>query len=302
MATSTQPIIIKKVKKAAHGHHGGAWKIAYADFVTAMMAFFLLMWLINMTTQDQKKGLADYFSPTSVSNSKSGAGGILSGTALDDRSNKAAGANSEPSRRAPSPREGAMGTTAQDDGTQRNGAGRASDRDATRATNVSQAHHSAIASIRQALESKPEIADLSRNIVIEPTKDGLNVSLVDEDGRSMFPDGSVQPFKRTRLVLEVLGPTLRRLPNRLSITGHTTARRPGSGGRTTEPWSLTAGRALAVRDILAGVGLSHDRFASVVGRADTDPYFPDNPYLSANRRVTITLLSEEAPLPQGVLR
>ena len=281
MDKPVQPIIIKKIKKAAHGHHGGAWKIAYADFVTAMMAFFLLMWLISMTTQEQKVGLAEYFAPAAVSPSNSGAGGLLMGTALDKSGNKSS-----------SPRDAAMGTSGQDDGARRT----SWDRELSRPAANQQSLHSAMVSIRQALQTMPEISELSRNILIEPTKDGLNVSLVDEYGRSMFPEGSVQPHERTRRLLEALAPTLRRLPNRLSVTGHTSSARPGSM-ETTDAWSLTA-----VREILSGAGFPSDRFAFVAGRADTEPVFPDNPYIPQNRRVTITLLNAEPPLPPNVLR
>ncbi|HEV7257487.1 MAG TPA: flagellar motor protein MotB [Bosea sp. (in: a-proteobacteria)] len=290
MDKPAQPIIIKKVKKAGHAHHGGAWKIAYADFVTAMMAFFLLMWLISMTTQEQKNGLAEYFAPTALSASTSGAGGILMGTALDKSGNKSS-----------VPRDAAIGSAKQEDGARPTGSGRASDREVNRPAANVQANHSAIASLRQALQKLPEITELSRNIVIEQTKEGVTVSLVDEDGRSMFPEGSVQPYQHTRLVLEAIAPTLRRLPNRLSVTGHTAAARPGSV-RAVEPWGLTTGRALAVREILSGAGLPSDHFDSVVGRGDTEPVFPDNPYLSPNRRVTILLLNAEPPLPPNILR
>ncbi|WNJ92937.1 flagellar motor protein MotB [Bosea sp. 685] len=289
MSNPVQPIIIKKVKKAAHAHHGGAWKIAYADFVTAMMAFFLLMWLISMTTQEQKIGLAEYFAPTAVSPSTSGAGGMLWGTALDTSGSKSS-----------APRDAAMGPTKEDGARQAN-SGRTSDREVNRPAAREQDNQSAIASLRQALQNMPEIAELSRNIMIEPTKEGVNVSLMDQDGRSMFAEGSVQPHERTRRVLAAIAPTLRRLPNRLSVTGHTAAARPGSE-RGVDPWSLTAGRALAVREILSVAGLPNDRFISVVGRADTEPVFPDNPYLSPNRRVAITLLNEAPPLPPSAFR
>ena len=290
MAKSTQPIIIKKVKKAAHAHHGGAWKIAYADFVTAMMAFFLLMWLISMTTQEQKDGLAEYFAPTSaLSPGTSGAGGVLMGTALDKAGNKTS-----------APRDVARDTTGQDDKARPTSAG-GGDREGSRRAASVQVNYSAIASLRQALQNMPEIADLSRNIVIEQTKEGLNVSLVDDNGRSMFPEGSVQPYERTRLVLEAIAPTIRRLPNQLSVSGHTAAARPGTV-QAVDSWGLTAGRALAVREILSGAGLPNDRFASVAGRADTEPVFPDNPYLPPNRRVTITLLNAEPPLPPNIFR
>ncbi len=164
-----------------------------------------------------------------------------------------------------------------------------------------QADYSAIASLRQALQTMPDIAELSKNIVIEQTKEGVNVSLVDQDGRAMFRDGSVDPYERTRRVLEALAPTLRRLPNRLSITGHTSVTRPGSA-RAGEAWNLTAGRALAVREILSSAGVPNDNFASVTGRADTEPVFPDNPYIAPNRRVTITLLNARPPVPSNLFR
>ncbi|WP_372425138.1 flagellar motor protein MotB [Salinarimonas chemoclinalis] len=288
MAKTNQPIIVKKVKKKAHAHHGGAWKIAYADFVTAMMAFFLLMWLINMTTQEQKIGLADYFAPESLSPSTSGAGGLLNGNALDDSGNRSSGSQADPMRRAISaPGSAALGTTGQ--------VGGARDR-ADESRTVPEANQSAIASIRQALQDMPEIAELSRNLVIEPTPEGIDISLVDQDGRSMFPEHSIYPYERTRLVLEAIAPTIRQLSNRVAVRGYTSAARPGEPV-AIDPWSLTAGRALAVREILAGAGLPADRFQSVTGRADTEPAFPDNPYIAPNRRVKITLLHEAPPLP-----
>lgn len=157
----------------------------------------------------------------------------------------------------------------------------------------------AAASLRQALRDMPEILEISRNVVIEETEEGLDIALVDQDGRSMFPDGSVQPYDRTRRVLETIAPVVRRMPNRIAISGHTSAARPGAVA-TEEPWSISAGRAVTVREILAGSGLPGERFASVTGRADTDPMFPDNPYVAPNRRVTITLLHEAPPLPPGL--
>jgi chemotaxis protein MotB len=309
MAMALQPIIIiKRVKKTPHAHHGGAWKIAYADFVTAMMAFFLLMWLISMTTEEQKVGLAEYFAPAALSTQTSGAGGMLYGTALDTSGNKAAtprdaarGSADTSGDKASTQRDAARGSAEQEDRTLPARQRRASDLAASRPAASEQANVSAIASLRQALEKMPEIGELSRNIVIEPTKEGVDVSLVDQDGRSMFREGSVYPDERTRRVLEALAPAMRRLPNRLSITGHTATARPGSA-QAGEPWNLTAGRALAVREILAGAGVPDDNFASVVGRSDTEPAFPDNPYIAPNRRVTITLLNASPPAPPSLFR
>jgi chemotaxis protein MotB len=145
----------------------------------------------------------------------------------------------------------------------------------------------------------PEIAELSKNVIVSPTQRGLDVSIVDQDGRSMFPDGSNRPNDRTRRLLEKLAPTLAKMPNRITVTGYTASEKPGRRP-SAPPWELSAGRAISVRDILAQSGVPDDRFASVTGKADTEPMFPDNPYLAANRRVTVTLLSEAPPTPAGM--
>jgi chemotaxis protein MotB len=156
----------------------------------------------------------------------------------------------------------------------------------------------AAASLRQALQDNPEIAELSKNVMIEETKEGLDVQIVDQDGRSMFADGSRLPYERTRKLLESLAPSLRRLSNRVRITGHTSgsrsASRPGSGS-----WELSTGRALAVRDILAAAGVPDDRFFAVLGKADTDPLFPDDPSMAANRRISILVIREAPLVPIG---
>src|SRR5690349_11496081 len=183
---SQSPIIVKRVKKGAHGHHGGAWKIAYADFVTAMMAFFLLMWLISMTTKEQKTGLANYFSPPNVSPTASGSGGILMGTTIEKAGAKASDPRDTPWSDAPAKGEDAARPSASDRAKKNS----ASEAEKTRPASK-QANESAAASIRQALQSLTDYAELSRNILVEVTKEGVNVSFMDQDGRSMFPEGSV---------------------------------------------------------------------------------------------------------------
>jgi chemotaxis protein MotB len=154
----------------------------------------------------------------------------------------------------------------------------------------------AAASLRQAMQNMPEITEASKHIMMEETKQGLNIEIVDQDGRSMFPDGSKDPYPRTRLLIQKLAPALEAMPFRVSITGHTAASKvpakPGYG-----PWDLSADRANAVREILQGEGLPAGHIYMVAGKADTDPLFPDNPFMSPNRRVTITLMREEPPLP-----
>ena len=156
----------------------------------------------------------------------------------------------------------------------------------------------AAASLRQAWQEMPEITELSQNIMIEETEEGLNIQLVDQDGRSMFPEGSKYPYETVRLLLAKMAPVLRQLPNRIQITGHTAAGQsflnPRYGG-----WELSADRANATRQILEEHGISADRFHSVVGKSDTDPLFANDPFLASNRRVSILIMKEAPPLPPG---
>jgi chemotaxis protein MotB len=148
------------------------------------------------------------------------------------------------------------------------------------------------------MKDMPEISELSKHIMIEENENGLNVEIVDQDGRSMFPDGAKEPFERTRRIIQKLAIPLKALPNRISVTGHTAASRlaprPGYG-----PWELSADRANAVRQILEDEGLPSSHMFMVAGKADSQPLFPDDPHISANRRVTITLMREAPPLPNG---
>lgn len=155
----------------------------------------------------------------------------------------------------------------------------------------------AAASLRQALQALPEISEISRNVLVEETTEGLDIQIIDQDGRSMFAEGAAMPYERTLRVLEALAPTLRRMPNRIRVTGHTSAVRGAAVNRGTG-WKLSADRAVAVRDILSHAGVPDDRFESVIGRADSSPIFPDNPYLAPNRRISILLVREAPPLPQ----
>ena len=156
----------------------------------------------------------------------------------------------------------------------------------------------AAASLRQAWRELPEITDLSNNIMVEETPEGLLIQLVDQEGRSMFPQGSVTPYERTVKLLAKMAPVLKQLPNRIQVTGHTDAARLyAKPGYTL--WDLSADRARAARRILAENGLPHDRFHSVIGRADAEPLFPEDPFLASNRRISILIMSEAPPFPIG---
>jgi chemotaxis protein MotB len=289
-----QPIIIKKIRKGGgDGHHGGAWKVAYADFVTAMMAFFLLMWLINTTSPEQKRGIADYFAPASVSATTSGAGGILAGTALGEEGTKASGVSSVLEQLSPTSKNPSEGV-AQD-------AGKTGKDPATEAMREAEkkrddaAFASAAQSLRQALQDMPELAELSKSIIVDQTPEGLRIQLVDQEGRSMFNQGSAQPNDRARLLLRAISKVINQLPNRISIYGHTSAS-PG-GAKAESDWTLSAARADASRRILQGAGVDRDRIYQVAGKATSEPLYPDDPMLPGNRRIAIVLLREAPVLP-----
>jgi chemotaxis protein MotB len=298
-----QPIIIKKVKKGGgHGHHGGAWKVAYADFVTAMMAFFLLMWLINTTSPEQKRGIADYFAPSSASQSTSGSGGVLAGTALGDDGAKHAGTHAvmralsapkQPQRRTKS-RNDSMG--------QGPAAGEASSESAS-SDPMQQAlsrredalFQSAEMSLRQAMQDMPELAELSKHIIVDQTPEGLRIQLIDQEGRPMFEPGTAQPNERATRLLRAVTKVVNTLPNRISVSGHTDSL--PSLSRAYSNWELSSDRANAARRILEGAGLPESRIYNVSGKAGSEPLFPDDPFQAANRRISVVLLREAPVLP-----
>lgn len=296
MAVGEQPIIIKKIKKGGGGgHHGGAWKVAYADFVTAMMAFFLLMWLINTTSPEQKRGIADYFAPASVSQTSSGAGGILGGSALGSDGSKSAGSSDVIEELAPSSRnpndgdskDGSKGKTPQEMAAEAQAAAEAQQEAAGFA--------SAAQSLRQALQDMPELAELSKNIIIDETPEGLRIQLVDQEGRSMFNQGSTVPNDRAKVLLRAISKIINQLPNRISIYGHTSA---SAGGLKPETdWQLSATRADSSRKVLQSAGVNPDRVYQVSGKAGSEPLYPDDPTLPGNRRIAIVLLREAPVLP-----
>ena len=293
-----QPIIIKKVKKViGGGHHGGAWKVAYADFVTAMMAFFLLMWLLNTTSPEQKQGIADYFAPASISSSTSGSGGILGGTSLGDDGAKADGKMSVIQQMAP---EAPTETNKDGQSTASASLDSASEqalRDAL-AKKEQDSFASAAQSLRQSLQEMPELAELSKQIMIDQTPEGLRIQLIDQDGRSMFKENSREPNDRARILLRAISKIINQVPNRITISGHTSA--SAAGKRADSDWSLSAERADASRQVLRGAGVDEDRIYQVSGKANSEPLYADDPTLPGNRRISIVLLREKPVLPDGL--
>ena len=290
---SNRPIIIKRVKKIAAKHHGGAWKVAYADFVTAMMAFFLLMWLINTSSPEQKRGIADYFAPASVSASTSGMGGILGGTALGKDGAMQKG--SVPIFEQPTP------VSAETSSSNRDAQDSASQSDSQEVAEAAMAQREtaefqqAEMSLRQALQDMPELAELSRNIIVDQTPEGLRIQLVDQEGRPMFDPGSAEPNDRARIILKAAAQIVQALPNRIIISGHTDAA-PNPNPNSSN-WELSANRANGARRVIEQSGLGEDRISQIVGKAGSDPLFPDDPYQAANRRIAIVLQRASSPLP-----
>jgi len=296
MARANQaPIIIKRIKKAGHGHHGGAWKVAYADFVTAMMAFFLLMWLINTTSPDQRRGIAEFFAPASVSRVSSGAGGMLAGTSFADSGVR----NGYSAPVAAGNPEYTSNRTA-DDGNDRAASqaeAQPTEDSLSRARSIREDAQFARAAeaIRQAMADMPDVGELSRNVIVEQTPEGLKIQIVDQEGRSMFASGAAEPNERAQRLLSAISRIIVQLPNRLTISGHTDGTRPGRGYASN--WELSSARANAARRALEANGVPADHIYQVAGRADSEPMFPDDPTLPGNRRIAITLLREAPPLP-----
>jgi chemotaxis protein MotB len=285
-------VVIKRIKKGGHGgHHGGAWKVAYADFVTAMMAFFLLMWLINTTTPEQKRGIADYFAPQSIAQTMSGSGGVLGGKVMGEDDAHAGGAQSVMQKQSPpSPPSAqkalAAGATeggANSDSTSMSDAGSAQDGDFAHAAEA----------IRQSMQDSPDLANLSKQVILEKTPEGLRIQLVDQEGRPMFQPGSNQLMPYAKKLLAAVGGIVSQLPNRVSISGHSS----GSDGTDGSNWELSASRANQARALLQSGGLGSDRIYEVAGKAGSEPLLPEDPNASANRRLSILLMREAPPVP-----
>ena len=292
-----QPIIIKKIKKGGHGHHGGAWKVAYADFVTAMMAFFLLLWLLNATTEEQKSGLADYFSPASVSNPNSGSGGILGGATISVEGNQtSAGGPSEggvtlpipPSITVPGNIESEEAVESDSDT-----AAEVSEEsvDELLARREQEQFEAAEEALRDAIESVPELEDLQNSLLIEQTPEGLRIQLIDQEGFSMFALGSAKANKQLIELINLVAQVVTQMPNKVSISGHTDSRPYRTDNGYTN-WELSSDRANAARRLMVDAGVTQERISNVQGRAATEPLLPEDTTDPSNRRISIVLLRE----------
>jgi chemotaxis protein MotB len=267
-------VLIKKIKPKGHGgHHGGAWKVAYADFVTAMMAFFLLMWLLGATDEDKRKGLADYFAPTLIEHTTSGgSNGLLQGRSIEEPDGVAAFARRS-NIVAAAPYQTANGARApalSDDGQLRK----------------------VESELRKRMERDPGLKDLLGQVRLSRTPEGIRIELIDRADYSMFQSGTNRMDPRARRLIGLVAQTVNGLPNRIAIRGHTDAQPFVDPGRLANEnnWTLSAARAEATRVALLQAGVPEDRFSRLEGVADTEPMNPDNPLDPRNRRLSITLL------------
>lgn len=261
------PIIVKKITVVEGGHHGGAWKVAYADFVTAMMAFFLLLWLLGATNEEQRKGLADYFTPTLVKTREKSAGsdGLLGGSSLTDVDNypHAAGQTGTQSLTIPrdtigGPREGAE----------------------------------MVRRIRERIEARAEndadLKRLIRQVRMVDTTEGVRIDLVDNADFSMFTLGTTVLTGEARQLLQLISSSVLAEQGKIIVRGHTDALKYRDPLRVNN-WSLSAGRAEATRQMLRSNGIADTRFRRIEGVADTELLIPDEPTDPRNRRISIVL-------------
>ncbi|MFN7710438.1 MAG: flagellar motor protein MotB [Holosporales bacterium] len=327
MAKEDKKPIIKKVKKVVGGgHHGGAWKVAYADFVTAMMAFFLLLWILNSTTEEQRRGLSQYFGPPGKLFGAGGAGGVMGGTSIESE-----GSFKEARASSPVTTDNILSESGKDEGVDAD----TSDENAVAGnrenqaefnqsrkdnqtqspsdqtfplTNQGQTQEQSLnrektekmiekfetetfqevkKQLEQALKLTPELQALAEHLIIDITPEGLRIQLVDRNRVSMFPNGSAELMPQAKKLIELVVKAIERLPNRVSITGHTDAKPYNNRDYTN--WELSVDRANATRRYIEQQGIPDERLLYVVGKAAKEPLDATDPFSDVNRRISVVL-------------
>ena len=270
-------IVVKRIKKVAGGHHGGAWKIAYADFVTAMMAFFLLMWLLGSTAKGDLSGIADYFkTPLKVA--------MQGGSGSGDSSSVIKGGGTDLARKSGQVKKG--------------------DTEAKKKTynlKAAQAELERVdaAKLRQlkkrlevAIDANPTLKQFKRQLLIDITSEGLRIQIVDEQNRPMFNVASAELQSYTKIILHEIGQVLNDVQNRVSLSGHTDVTPYANGGRGYSNWELSADRANASRRELIAGGMNEAKMLRVVGLASSVPFNQAAPYDPVNRRISIIVMNK----------
>ena len=287
MADKLQPIIIKRVKKGGHAAHGGAWKIAYADFVTAMMAFFLLMWLLGSTAKGDLQGIAEYFaSPMKVA-MQGGDGAGNSSSVIQGGGTDLARVYGQMKR---SESDASKGHSSQQQKQTQSIEAQRAERARIDAQRIKELQGKLESVITQDMALK----EYRSQIRIDVTPDGLQVQIVDDQNRPMFDSGSALVKTYMRNILRAIGGALGGVENHVSIAGHTDSTPYGNGDRGYSNWELSADRANASRRELVAGGMPDSKLVRVVGLASSDPLEPQDPRAASNRRITVTVLTKEA--------
>lgn len=270
MDDKKQPIVIKKVYNT-HGHHGGAWKVAYADFVTAMMAFFLLMWLLGSTTPQQRVGLSKFFTNPSAIQGPGGASTSM--IKLGGTQNMPTGPTQETSLGgSPTPSQAQLSREAA-----------MLDRQRLKALEMQ---------LKEAIAKSQVLKPYKDQLKIDLTPEGLRIQIVDRQNRPMFQQGSAELMPYAKQILEKVGTFLKTVPNKVIITGSTDAYRFRNGQMSN--WLLSAERANSARVALIAGGMPKNRVAEIVGLSDTVLFDKKNPYAAVNRRISIIVLNQKA--------
>ncbi|ACV35812.1 flagellar motor protein MotB [Accumulibacter sp.] len=279
-----RPIVIKRIKKVAGGHHGGAWKIAYADFVTAMMAFFLLMWLLGSTASGDLKGIADFFqNPLKIAST--------GGSGTGDSSSVLKGGGKDLTRRSGQVKSGDIDSKSKTVNLKETNAEQArkefEEREKALLGELKE-------SIEKLIESNPALKQFKSQLLIDITSEGLRIQIVDEQNRPMFDTSSAELKPHTRVILREIGKALNAVHNKLSLSGHTDAAQYGGGDKGFSNWELSANRANASRRELIAGGMDEHKVLRVVGLASTVLFDKNDPLSSINRRISIVVLNKRA--------
>lgn len=277
-----RPIVIKRIKKVAGGHHGGAWKIAYADFVTAMMAFFLLMWLLGSTSKSDLQGISEYFkTPLKVA--------LMGGSSSGDRSSIIKGGGEDITR---SEGQVKAGETEEQKKIKLKAA--AEERVRLETQQEIEKLKELKSKIEAAIENNKKLQQFKKQILLDITTEGLRIQIVDEKNRPMFKSGSAQLEEYTRDILREIGLTLNDMPNKISLSGHTDAMPYVTAGGRYSNWELSADRANTSRRELIAGGLAEDKVIRVVGLSSAVLFDKDQPQNPINRRISIIVMNKKA--------
>ncbi|HAA92027.1 MAG TPA: chemotaxis protein MotB [Rhodospirillaceae bacterium] len=283
-------IFVKRIKIHEEGHHGGAWKVAYADFVTAMMAFFLLLWLLNATTEDQKQGISNYFEPIGAVKGSTGSGGLFGGISATDP-----GPIPEPGQTTSTTVDRDSSDRSKKEAETKKGDPDEQTKSKTEVPGVDPAHEerqleAAKAAVQQAMAQIEELQELAPSVMIDIVPQGLRIQLMDNDKNPLFAPGSEYLNVNGRKLVAMVSEVVTRLPNQLSITGHTDTAEYQKGPSGRSNWELSIRRANSARRALKANGIPDQRVKTVDGRAATQLLDVDTPTSPRNRRIAVLVL------------